>query len=502
MPKENEITGVILAAGRGMRAYPKTRHVPKALLEVDGKPLIERNIEIMRDQLRINRIIVVVGHYGNQVQEYLLHKNWGIDFIFVAQKEQEGIGHALLQVEGYVQGNQLVVMLADEFYLDSNHGDMLDIINKSDDVDAVLFFKKVTNPQLIKKNFTGVIENDTVKSLVEKPEHPESDLLGVGTYLLNQKVFQYIKNTPPSELRNEIEITDVLSNMAKNETVKACMLKGEYLNVNNSDDLNQANYMIREKNDGGYKVSIIIPAYNEEETIEDVVYDFSRHKAVHEVLVVDNNSKDRTSEIAEKAGARVILELDQGYGCALRRGLDEAKGDILILTEADGSFRSKDVPKFLEYLKDSDMVVGTRTTRQMIEQGTNMKGLVRWINVLYGKIIEALWWGQEPRFTDVGCTYRAIWKSSYQKIRPLLTAKGPDFSPEMMIAVLICRQRIIEIPVSYLPRLGGDSKHSGQFSALAKTALKMMTLILRYRFFAGIVSEIQARFFTGKFVGT
>ena len=102
-------------------------------------------------------------------------------------------------------------------------------------------------------------------------------------------------------------------------------------------------------------------------------------------------------------------------------------------------------------------------------------------NVAVGKIIEALWWNQEPRFTDVGCTYRAVWKTSYRAIRPYLAAKGPDFSPEMMIAVLICRRRIIEIPVSYRRRFGGQSKHSGHFAAHAKTALKMLRRIAYYR---------------------
>ena len=86
--------------------------------------------------------------------------------------------------------------------------------------------------------------------------------------------------------------------------------------------------------------------------------------------------------------------------------MDAATGDILVLVEADGTFRAKDLGKLLEFLKDADMVIGTRTTRQMIEQGANMDGLLRWGNVVVGKLVEALWWRMEPRFTDVGCTYR------------------------------------------------------------------------------------------------
>ena len=126
--------------------------------------------------------------------------------------------------------------------------------------------------------------------------------------------------------------------------------------------------------------------------------------------------------------------------------------------EADHSFRARDLGKLLEYLKDADMVVGTRTTRELIEQGTNMRGPVRMGNILVAKLVELLWWGQRPRFTDVGCTYRALWRDTYRRIRPLLTGVGPELSPEMMVAVLQARMRIIEVPVSYHRRMGGASK--------------------------------------------
>ena len=136
----------------------------------------------------------------------------------------------------------------------------------------------------------------------------------------------------------------------------------------------------------------------------------------------------------------------------------------------------------IEYLKDCDMAIGTRTTRQMIEQGANMDAITRWANIFFGKFIELLWWGQEPRFTDVGCTYRALWKSSYRDIEPYLNASGPEFSTEMMVAMLIARKRIIEIPVSYYKRIGGTSTHSINYYAKMKTALRMLRTCLKRRF--------------------
>jgi len=118
----------------------------------------------------------------------------------------------------------------------------------------------------------------------------------------------------------------------------------------------------------------------------------------------------------------------------------------------------------------------------MIEQGANMQGLLRWGNVVVGKLVEILWWNQDSRFTDVGCTYRAIWKEAYKKIKNNLQGTGPEFSPEMMIAVLQARKRVIEIPISYYKRLTGISKHSENYFKIAKTALKMLKMIFKKRF--------------------
>ena len=152
-----------------------------------------------------------------------------------------------------------------------------------------------------------------------------------------------------------------------------------------------------------------------------------------------------------------------------------------VLVEADATFAARDLGKLLEFLKDADMVIGTRTTRQMIQQGANMDGLLRWGNVFVGKLIEALWWRVEPRFTDVGCTYRAIWRDVYRKIRPYLGRDDAAFSPEMMIETLRVRGRVIEIPVSYYRRRGGASKHSATRWHSVRTGLKMLNVILRKR---------------------
>ena len=95
------------------------------------------------------------------------------------------------------------------------------------------------------------------------------------------------------------------------------------------------------------------------------------------------------------------------------------------------------------------MVIGTRTTRQMMEQGSNLPGFYRWMNVFFGKFVEVLWWSQEPRYTDIGCIYRAVWKEAFVKIAPDLHRRDKTYSVEMMIEIMRYHMRCIEIPVSY-----------------------------------------------------
>lgn len=471
--------GVLPAAGAGVRAYPRTVYVPKVLLEIAGKPLIVRNLEILRDRLGIRDVVVIVGYLADQVRAVLGDGSaHGVRLRFVDVGDPKmGLARGLYQAKQHLT-EPFVAILGDELYLDSNHGALLPLPEPWEAACAVL---RVDDPRLIKKNYSLTIADGLIRDLEEKPKVIENDFLGCGTYVFRPSIFDAIDATAPSKRSGRVELTDAIRTLIQQQKpVRVFELRGDYFNINSVEDQNTANYLVRSREYASYKVSVVIPAWNEEESIGLVVKDFLPH--VDEVVVADNESRDRTAAIARELGAKVFTKKLGGYGEALIYGMDMAAGDILVLVEADHSFRAKDLGKFLEYMKDADMVIGTRTTRQMVEQGTNMHGIVRWANVVVGKLIEALWWGQEPRFTDVGCTYRAIWRDVYSKIRGRLVSRGPEFSPELMIEVLRQRRRVVEVPVSYYPRAGGESKHSASFRHLARTATKMLRLILAKRF--------------------
>jgi glycosyltransferase involved in cell wall biosynthesis len=228
---------------------------------------------------------------------------------------------------------------------------------------------------------------------------------------------------------------------------------------------------------GSKTVSVVFPAYNEEPYIRSAIEDFLIPGVVDEVLVVDNNSRDRTAAVAADTPARVVSETRQGYGFALRRGLQEATGDIVILAEPDGTFIGRDVLKLLAYADDFDMVCGTRTTRELVWDQANMGWFLRIGNWWVAKMIQFLYGG--PSLSDCGCTLRLTHREALDRIRGDLTVGGSHFLPEMIILGLKRQLKIIEIPVNYRGRVG-ESKITGSLSGTLRTGFNMIGLALKH----------------------
>lgn len=229
---------------------------------------------------------------------------------------------------------------------------------------------------------------------------------------------------------------------------------------------------------GTKRVSVVFPAYNEAPYIKRAIEDFSIDGIVDEIVVVDNNSRDGTAEEARKTAARVVQETAQGYGHALRRGIREASGEIVILAEPDGTFVGRDVLKLLAYSDEFDMVCGTRTTRELIWAQANMGWFLRIGNWVVAKLVQVLYGG--PSLSDCGCTLRLTRREALDRIQDDLKVGGSHFLPEMVIAGLKRKLKIIEIPVNYRGRVG-ESKITGSLEGTLRTGFRMIGLILRHR---------------------
>jgi glycosyltransferase involved in cell wall biosynthesis len=228
-------------------------------------------------------------------------------------------------------------------------------------------------------------------------------------------------------------------------------------------------------------ITVVFPAYNEEANIRNALNEFTMLQGtegqplVDEVLVIDNNSTDETRNLAESAGARVVCETKQGYGNALRRGLVEAKGDLVVLAEPDGTFVASDIFKLLSHSDNFDMVCGARTSKELIWSGANMGWFLRFGNICVAKLMEFLY--RMPSVSDCGCTFRLISMQSIERIKADLYVGGSHFLPNMVIAAKKNGVTFIEVPLNYRGRIG-DSKITGTWRGTIRTGLNMIGVIL------------------------
>lgn len=484
--KEKRIrVGVIAAAGRGTRAYPRTTYIPKPLFRFEKKSLLYRNAEIMFGKLKVRKLYVIVGHLKEQIFEEvdLIRRHFPDREIETSLWTTRGLASDIAVLQNEI-GEDFAVILGDEFYHLADHRRLTALWARRKKALAAIACSSVNRISDIRKNYSVELRGNRVVRLIEKPQDPPNRVIGLGSYLFSPAFFEYYDHTPPSGRSGVVELTEVIDRMARESgEVYAENIGGRYFNINSLVDYYAVNYELRSEKFNRYKISLIIPTLNNAATLPDVLGDFK--SAVHEIIVVDMGSRDRTTRLAAAARARLIhwkegTKSGVHSGRAINHALSQASGDILVLVSADGSFRAHDLPKLLEYLKDCDMVIGTRTTRQLIEQGANLSSLYRWLNVAFGKLVEIMWWDQEPRYTDIGCIYRALWRDSYEQMRGDLRADNRTFSLEMMIEILRRHMRCIEIPVSYY-------RHTGEVTA--------ETLGSRWKYFFSVFRLILSRRF-------
>ena len=228
----------------------------------------------------------------------------------------------------------------------------------------------------------------------------------------------------------------------------------------------------------GKDVSVVLMTYAERDSIGPVIDGFFATGVVDEVVVVDNNAQAGTVEEVERTRARLVREPAQGYGHATRRGLLEARGDVIVLAEPDGTFLPGDIMKLLVYSDECDVVFGTRTTRELIWLGANMAPFLRWGNWGVAKLIEFLF--DTSHLSDVGCTYRLLHRSVAEHVARSMTVGGSHAGAEIMLLTITSGVKFIEVPVNYLPRVGVSQVTGSRGRALA-VGLRMILLVLRTR---------------------
>ena len=240
-------------------------------------------------------------------------------------------------------------------------------------------------------------------------------------------------------------------------------------------------------------ICVIIPTFNEELSIEHVVKDFINQKFVKSVIVIDNNSSDKTADIAEKCGAQVIRKLkNKGYSHSLVMGLKEAlktDANIIATTEADGTYNAYDLEKMVPYLDNCEMVIGTRQNQVITEKGNQNSVFHVWGNFFLAKLIQMKYFSLlhvgVVNLTDVGCVYRIIKREALEKIIEKLTYPNSDkavggigIGLYLTMSGIENDLRILEVPVTFNKRIGVSKIRSNEFPTAMKVGFRFFWLIV------------------------
>ncbi len=224
-------------------------------------------------------------------------------------------------------------------------------------------------------------------------------------------------------------------------------------------------------------IDIVIPAYNEEKSIGLVVREIN-HPWVRNVVVVNNNSKDKTAEVAATAGAVVLDENYQGYGAACLKGIEWVNNqqppcDILVFMDADHSDYPEELDSLIQpIVKDNfDLVIGSRALGK-VEKGSMTIPQI-FGNWLATKMIRVIY---SFKFTDLG-PFRAVKLKELNNLN--MRDKTYGWTVEMQVKALKNKLRCTEVPVRYRKRIG-VSKVSGTVKGTIGAGYKIITTIFRY----------------------
>lgn len=228
----------------------------------------------------------------------------------------------------------------------------------------------------------------------------------------------------------------------------------------------------------GKSVSVVLPTYNEKDSIAAVIRGFEALGIVDEIVVVNNNAAPGTSEEVAATSAREVVETTQGYGAAIRRGLRETRCDLICICEPDGSFDPADLMKLLPYTGDSEFIIGSRTVSTFIWDGANMGFFLQFGNWAVAKLIEVLF--NTTSLSDVGCTFRVVSGNLVRALEPELAHHESAFGLEMLLAAIRHHVRVVQLPVNYLPRVG-QSSVTGHLGKTLRLGTTMIAMVVRTR---------------------
>ena len=206
------------------------------------------------------------------------------------------------------------------------------------------------------------------------------------------------------------------------------------------------------------KITLMIPCYNEEKGLPKVISEIPYKKLKDlgyslDILVIDNNSKDQTAEVARKLGAKVITEGKQGKGHAIRAGFRSIRKDTdyIVMMDGDNTYKPQEIPRLIEPLESgfADVIIGSRLSGRMT--GKSMKASHRLANWFFTFITRQLY---KANVTDT-CTGYFAWRTDVVKdLNNHIKSPGFAIEAEMITKMARMGYKVYSVPITYDPRHG------------------------------------------------
>ena len=233
--------GIIPAAGRGTRLEPITLAIPKELLMVGDKAIIEYVIDAMK-QINVTNITIVVGWRKNAILDYLgSGERLGVNLTYVVQDKRDGLAKAVYAGKYINHDEPFLVVLGDNFFYPKTFLKDISEFHKNKNADATIGVTEIEDPTRHGIIKTG--EDNKIIDLVEKPNKADapSKLGCIGIYIFNSEIFKAIEKTKPG-VNNEYQLTDAIKILVEqNKKVYYKEIKGTHIDIGTPSDLKKAN---------------------------------------------------------------------------------------------------------------------------------------------------------------------------------------------------------------------------------------------------------------------
>ncbi|MGZ0745984.1 UTP--glucose-1-phosphate uridylyltransferase AglF [Haloparvum sp. AD34] len=234
---------VVLAAGEGTRLRPLTEEKPKALVEVNDKPLVEHVFDDLID-LDVDEFVVVVGYLKEKIMEHYGDEYRGVPITYAHQREQKGLAHALLTAEPYVD-DDFMLMLGDNIF----RGNLGDVVNRQREerADAAFLVEEVPMEEASRYGVCNTNEYGEITEVLEKPDDPPTNLVMTGFYTFSPAIFHACHLVQPSD-RGEYELPDAIDLLIQSgRTIDAIRLDGWRIDVGYPEDRERAEERLAEE---------------------------------------------------------------------------------------------------------------------------------------------------------------------------------------------------------------------------------------------------------------